>query len=291
MKHVHAPYIPMTTVLTPVLANHNAHPRDEYIVFHEEGHSYDILCDPDNTYISVTTFIHMHFDKFDSDSAVQAVVNGRGWKEGHKYWGMSGDEMKAMWEEMRDSAAQAGTALHYAIECFHNRPALPYPYTYAQLLEEHCPRPADQFKVEWNYFLKFVADHPHFKPYRTEWTIYDEETKIAGSIDMVFENEDGSLSIYDWKRSKEIKQAGYKNKMAISPAISHLPDANFWHYTLQLNFYKYILETHYGKKVRDLCLVRLHPNALSYEVLPLPLMDREVTDLMRVRMTQLPIKV
>ena len=136
MKHVHAPYIPMTTVLTPVLANHNAHPRDEHIVFHEEGHSYDILCDPDNTYISVTTFIHMHFDKFDSDSAVQAVVNGRGWKEGHKYWGMSGDEMKAMWEEMRDSAAQAGTALHYAIECFHNRPALPYPYTYAQLLAD-----------------------------------------------------------------------------------------------------------------------------------------------------------
>ena len=43
-------------------------------------------------------------------------------------------------------------------------------------------------------------------PYRTEWMIWDKDHKLAGSIDMIFENEDGTLSIYDWKRSKEIKK-------------------------------------------------------------------------------------
>ena len=54
-------------------------------------------------------------------------------------------------------------------------------------------------QVEWEYFLQFVGDHPELKPYRTEWMIYDEDLKLAGSIDMVYENADGTLSIYDWK--------------------------------------------------------------------------------------------
>jgi hypothetical protein len=40
-----------------------------------------------------------------------------------------------------------------------------------------------------------VKDTSHLKPYRTEWTIYDEELKIAGSIDMVYEKPNGTLAI------------------------------------------------------------------------------------------------
>ena len=31
--------------------------------------------------------------------------------------------------------------------------------------------------------------------------------------------------------------------------INHLPDTNFWHYSLQLNTYKAILEDKYGVKI------------------------------------------
>ena len=65
---------------------------------------------------------------------------------------------------------------------------------------------------------------------------------------MIFENPDGSLQIYDWKRCKEISYDSYYGKAAITPCISHLPDTNFWHYSLQLNVYKNILEIKYGKK-------------------------------------------
>ena len=90
--------------------------------------------------------------------------------------------------------------------------------------------------------------------------VWHDELRFAGSIDMVYENPDGTLSIYDWKRSKEIKKTDPWVKFSHTECIDHLPDTNFWHYSLQLNTYKAILEAKYNKKVTDLYLVCLHPN-------------------------------
>ena len=90
--------------------------------------------------------------------------------------------------------------------------------------------------------MKFAEDYKHLKPYRTEWVVWNEDVKISGTIDIVFEDENGDLVIYDWKRSKEIcKTSGY-NKFALTECINHLPDTNYWHYALQLNTYKKIIE-------------------------------------------------
>ena len=101
---------------------------------------------------------------------------------------------------------------------------------------------------------------------------------------MVYENEDGTLSIYDWKRAKEIVKISAYNKFALSEAICHLPDTNYWHYALQLNMYKYILEKKYGKKVRDLYLVCCHPDSLqqNYELIALPDLSGEIKELYTV---------
>ena len=97
-----------------------------------------------------------------------------------------------------------------------------------------------------------MYDFPELKPYRTEGCVYYEELKLSGSIDMIFENPDGTLQIYDWKRCKEISYDSSFGKFAKTPCISHLPDTNFWHYSLQLNVYRAILELKYGKKVTGL---------------------------------------
>ena len=90
--------------------------------------------------------------------------------------------------------------------------------------------------------------------------VWDKEYRIAGSIDMTFVNEDGSIDIYDWKRSKEIVKVSGYNKWMNLDCLSHLPDTNFWHYSLQLNIYKAIIEQKYNKTVIGLYLVCLHPN-------------------------------
>ena len=63
--------------------------------------------------------------------------------------------------------------------------------------------------------------------------------------------------------------------------ISHLPDTNFWHYSLQLNVYKAIIERNYNKKVKDLFLIRLHPNCphKTYELITCADLRSEVTSL------------
>jgi ATP-dependent exoDNAse (exonuclease V) beta subunit len=129
------------------------------------------------------------------------------------------------------------------------------------------------------------------KPYRTEWIIYHDDVKISGSIDMVYENPDGSLSIYDWKRSKNITSVNNFNEFAKTRQICHLPNSNFWHYALQLNLYKTILEEKYRKTVRDLVLVRLHPDAeeKNYELIPLPNLAREIGDLFAMRKRELGV--
>ena len=52
-------------------------------------------------------------------------------------------------------------------------------------------------------FLKFVRTLAGLTAFRTEWTIYGEEERLAGSIDFVAEDKQGNLVLFDWQRSKE----------------------------------------------------------------------------------------
>lgn len=280
----------MTTVLYNVLSERNVHPRDKFIQFFEDGHKYTISTDPESKYTSVTTWNHSHFPKFDADDIIKNMMKGKSWKEGHKYWGMTADQIKDQWNSNKDAVAGAGTDLHYEIECFNNDKRFAFDYTNNELYEIYYSDKKEELEnkpIEWQYFINFVKDHLHLKPYRTEWLIFDEDTKIAGSIDMVYENEDGTLSIYDWKRCKNITRINSFNKYAIPQVICQLPDSNFWHYALQLNTYKYILEKKYEKKIKDLYLVRLHPDAEenNYELIELPNLQKEVKLLFEERIS------
>ena len=278
----------MKPTLYPTLAVRNCHDRDKYIQFFEEDHKYVITNDPENKYTSVTTWNHSHFPIFNANLIIKNMMKGKNWKEGHKYWGLSAEEIKKQWSNNSSAVSGAGTDLHYEIECFMNNPCLGE-YKHAELHDNYLKAPNEKEVVEWEYFINFVKDHPELKPYRTEWTIYDEDLKISGSIDMVYENPDGTLSIYDWKRSKEITRVNNFNKFAVNKLICHMPDSNFWHYALQLNTYKRILERKYGKTITDLYLVRLHPDAEenNYELIKLPDLTKEIDELFEQRKQKL----
>jgi len=221
------------------LAKLYPHERDTRIQFDEGPHIYTI--DGSSAgYVSVTTFNHANFEHFDADAIIKKMMSSNRWPQ-NKYYGQTPDEIKAGWEKNRDEAANAGTKMHYDIECYYNE----------------CPN--ENLSIEYEYFNNFLKAFPELKPYRTEWTVFQEDLKLAGSIDMVFENPDGSLLIYDWKRSKEIVKTNGFNKWGQKECIDHLPDTNYWHYCLQLNTYKAILEEKYGKTVTDMYLVCLHP--------------------------------
>ena len=282
----------MKTSLHPILSSRNFHPRDKNIEFFEEEHKYIINSEPDVKYTSVTTWVHEQFPKFEADIIIKNMMKSKGWKKGHKYWGLTPQQIKDQWNSNKDIVSGAGTSLHYEIECFNNDNNLNFEYTNKELYENYMSNNIVKHKftsIEWQYFINFIRDTPYLKPFRTEWVIYQEDVKISGSIDMVYENSDGTLSIYDWKRSKNITRINNYNKFALPPEICHLPDSNFWHYALQLNTYKAIIEQKYGKKIRDLFLVRLHPDAdeQNYELIKLPDLFIEIEDLFLERKKQI----
>lgn len=290
------------------LETKNPHPRDAFIHFDEGPHKYTIQgingVTKETEFTSVTTFVHEQFEHFDAKKVIAAMMrNEKKWNDpiaNAKYYGKTPEEIEEMWNKSGEEAASKGTEMHYKIECFYNDPANDTP-------NSSC-RGGEDTSLEFNYFLNFHNEHigipaTTLRPYRTEWTVFHEEARIAGSIDMVYEVTDPnptaessertgaeppppSLVIYDWKRCREIVKINRGNKFAIHPAIEHLPDTNYWHYTLQLNIYKYILQTKYNKIVSDLYLVVLHPEAQNYQRIKLPNLQREVSDLFEERITQ-----
>ncbi len=203
------------------------HPRDKNYPHYKEKYKY------------VTTWCGKQFPPFDADKIATLILEKSGDTTETK------ESLKKKWK----NTATYGKKVHKEIEDFYNTKK-------------------DQGKTEeYSQFLKFniQAIEWGWEIFRSEWKIYDEDLKICGCIDALFKHGDKYI-ICDWKTSKEIKKENeYEN--ALTKCISHLPNANFWHYSLQLNYYKYILEKKYYIKVEKMILVNLLKDSYTiYEI-------------------------
>ena len=263
----------MTTEKNTFLKMINEHERDSNISFEEETHTYTIKTktnNKDTSFTSVTTWIHSLFPKFDADSIIEKMQKSKNWEQ-NKYYNMTADEIKALWKKNGQAASKAGTQLHNDIEAYYNQ------------------HEVDNSSVEFQYFLDFEKDRTKdpsndtMIPYRTEWTIYDEELRLSGSVDMIYEYKDsGILTIYDWKRCKDIKKCNEWEQCLVEE-LSYIPNTNYWHYALQLNTYREILERNYNKNIQSLWLVCLHPDKPGYQKLSVPILKTEMNILFQKR--------
>lgn len=235
----------------------NEHPRDSHITFREHDHVYT-LKNCSKRPVSVTTLIHNYFPKFDADKVITKMMRSSNWQNS-KYFDMSRDEIKKLWKKNGIEASTLGTEMHQSIEDYIN---------YKYECENGTPEPQSFPKTkEFGYFLNFWkelrATHPYLKPYRTEWIVYDEDVMVSGSIDMVMIDErDGGLVILDWKRSKQIKTENNFSNGFIPFEKYH--DCNYNHYSLQLNFYRQILERKYDQKIKLMMFIVFHPDNSDY---------------------------
>lgn len=243
-----------------MLERTNSHVNDQHISFDEKSHTYTI--DEDSSYTSVTTFIGKHFPKFDADAVVKKMMESPNWPES-KYYGKKRWEIIEEWDKVGYEARILGTRLHKMIEDYYDGKDITY----------------DNSDIDFQYFINY-NNCVKIEPYRSEWRIYDKRLKLAGSIDMVYKYPNNELSIVDWKRSKEIKTEN-KWQNASTECISHLPDANFWKYSLQLNCYRKILERNYNVVVKEMSIVVFHPENNDYEAYEISFMDEEIENLFK----------
>ena len=250
------------------LALTHRHERDNLIHFDEPTHVYTVKGSSKGI-CSITKFLHEFFPHFDADAVIKNMMKSNKWPSS-PWFGMSAAAIKEAWNANGREASEAGTAMHLGIEMVMNG-------------AEAVVTDAIKESIEWKYFWNYWRDDCKvWEPWRTEWEVWDEDLKLAGSIDMIYKHRtNGTYAIYDWKRSKKITMEN-DYQTGLGP-VSHLPDTNYWHYTLQLNLYRWLLENNYGIVISEMALVIMHPNNKNYKRYILNRLDDEIEDIIETR--------
>ena len=239
--------------------------QDAYIDFEPYEHIY--IYKGRQRLLPVSSLVGYFFESFNPLAAAE-----RQWQNK----GIPVEEALDRWDRIGTMASEVGTFVHAQTENYFRDGTFEtvYPFCFNGQTEEIS------VEKEKQHFLQFVNDYA-IRPYRQEWPVYDTALNIAGTIDLICQEDDGSFTIYDWKRSSKVVNAfgqpiteGFNGKMSMNGI--NLPDTSFYHYCLQQNLYRYMLEAHYGIRVRAMNLVVLCADYPSYFVAQVPKMDEVV---------------
>lgn len=244
--------------------NINISERDKLLGFEPDKHIYTYQ---GKELASTSSVISSQFPEFDTEKWSAIKANERGVPQ---------QKVKDEWEMSGLKATTTGTFMHEQIEntllgnevkhSFHFSHHTAYVNCDEEISINH----------ELSLFRQFLDRNP-LTPFRSEWHIFDEDTMIAGTIDLVTRNAKGEYEMWDWKRSGNIgKEWGTKFNIA-SNRFQHgfgklavLDDTSYNHYLLQQNMYAYLLKKHYNIVLKRMSLVVIHPSNKYYHILELP---------------------
>lgn len=267
------------------------------VVFEEEGHKYYDKNNPNQTYTSVTTIIHQYANEFDrifwaSFKALEKLLVKDVWNiekksllntkkfdkvilELHDINEHDFNKVQQTildeWDEENRKSCERGTKIHADLEnSFYNK-----------------KKDIDISKFEIGG--KFVCDKGRteldlengvYPEYLISRVSEDGKLRIAGQIDLLVKK-GNKIIIADWKTNRKIEtKSFYNNKTKQSVKmkfpLNNLDDVNYWHYTLQLSTYAWMLQKHNPEfEIEDLVLVHFdHDDNMT--VYHLPYLKEEV---------------
>ncbi len=199
--------------------------RSDEIFLVKETHKYVLRNDPSIVFNSATELVGMHFSPFDADAIANDLANNN-----PNYIGMTADDLMASW----NAAAQHGTEVHEDIELYLNQGKTPV-------------HTKSMHGIEWleKYRMKSQIE------IMPEVIIFSKELKIAGTVDIISKDvATDKYEIIDWKTGK-LEWVSYRGKMGVHPITNDLMDCKFEKYSLQLSFYRYLLEEYYGLEIQN----------------------------------------
>ena len=229
-----------------------------HIKFHDEEHKY--YMDGKRT-DSVTSVIGKYKPPFDKDFWSKKKSDERG---------ITKEEILAEWKYKADFACERGSAFHEFAENYLANKVFPFPeYKITNALggEDKMLECKEGVYKLIEMFKKFYDDsHGKLVPVRAEVVVGDGEWGITGMIDQLFFNEkSGMLEIWDWKTNKAIKK---ENKwQQFKKPLSHLDVCELNTYSLQLSFYRLIVERNTELELGDSYIVWFNENNDSYKVM------------------------
>lgn len=265
-KHVQTVALPQNTILN-IDDSTTEYSLDKRLGFEPKEHIY--ILDGVFRLKAVSDIIAHFFSTFNILEQSERYANKNGMRQ---------TEVIEMWDAKGVESRNVGTFLHEQIENYLKGKSVSFDYPFEYDGEIVNYKKTISIEREFGYFLDFMRDSG-VKPFRSEWRIFDERNKIAGTIDLICRN--GSLfDIYDWKRSTKASPNETVWQHGIN-GLEHVPDISFYKYALQQNLYKYILENNYGVKVNKMYLVILHTEYDKYFKYEVPQMDKEISIILK----------
>ena len=250
-------------------------PRDERIRFFEEEHVYKV--DGLDVPCSVTALAHCCSPSFDQELAVRLMRRGRQWPQKRLLYlrpdgsEMSDAEIMDRWQRNGREQAARGTLMHWHIERFYNGDDVDAPRSpeFEQFLD---------FNERW-----FKARG--LRAWRTEVSLFHCGLGVAGQADMLALDKEGKVVILDWKRARDLAlRSSFKEKLL--PPLAHLDRCNYNEYCLQLNLYRYFLETEYDLEVSEMHLAVFHPGQEAFATYEVPRMPSEIEAIVALARTR-----
>lgn len=192
--------------------------------FIEDVHKY---MDEYDEYTPVTYFIKSFQPFVDWEAKCRAKA---------KKLGITYEELRAQWDDTRDTAAAKGTKFHKKME--------------DRLADKGVLKVFGK-ELPVTYYETFagIKDDPSMaledNTVYSEKMIWSRKYKVCGTADLV-QVVDGKINVLDYKTNKELKMEAWRNprtgqRQKLMGPCNSLDDCNFNVYQLQLNVYMYML--------------------------------------------------
>ena len=267
------------------------------IAFVEETHKYFDVTNPDAVFTSVTTMIHSYTQPFDKDfwsayKALERLLSKDAWNiekksllNTKKFDKVLLDlhnitendfnrEQQAIldeWDNENRKSCDRGTKIHADLENSF--------YVKAKDISLSKFEIGGKFECRKDY-SDLDIENGVYPEYLISRVSDDGKLRIAGQIDLLVKK-GNKIIIADWKTNKKIETKSFfnsktKTSVKMKFPLNNLDDVNYWHYTLQLSTYAWMIQKLNPEfEIEDLVLVHFdHEDKMT--VYHLPYLKEEV---------------
>ena len=232
------------------------------VAFSEDSHTYWNVNDNEK-YISVTTLIHRFPQPFDKDfwsayKSLEKLIPKDSWAIEKKSllnskkfdksildvydisendFNKTQQDILDSWDEENRKSCERGTQIHSDIEnSFYKKPKDISLKKFGIGGKFECKKDHTELDLEYGVY-------PEYLIYRES---EDGILRIAGQVDLIIKS-GNEITIVDHKTNKKIEQKSFYNSKTRSSAkmkypLNNLDDVNFYHYTMQLSTYAWMLQ-------------------------------------------------
>ena len=222
-------------------------------------------------FIPVSVAVNLFFNAFDKD--LHATRKS-------EETGIPKDKIIEEWDLHRERARATGIFLNKEVAAFFTGSNMKGSFRFTFNGKYFQADEIINIEKEESLFKHFISQNP-LQVYRTNFLVADSTWLLAGRVGFIGKCSEGYV-LYDWKRRNGITDkygnAITENAFGIkgTNGLENIWDTPFWHYALQLNLYRAILEKNHHLKICGIYLVDISQQRDNFAKIPVPLFDNEL---------------